>query len=51
METTKKYTSPRIEIIYPDNEISLVLASTPPEGPGETLNNIQSSFKENLVLI
>ena len=42
METKKKYTSPAIEIIVLDNEISLALESTPPVGPSETLN-----FKEN----
>jgi len=31
----KKYTTPRIEWIPLDNEISLALESTPPEGPGE----------------
>jgi hypothetical protein len=35
METKKKYIAPAIEIISLDNEISLVLESTPPEGPGE----------------
>lgn len=36
METTKKaYTAPAIEKILLDNEISLVLESTPPAGPGE----------------
>jgi len=29
------YNAPEIEIIQLDNEISLVLESTPPEGPGE----------------
>ena len=31
----KKYIKPRIEIIFFDNEISLALESSPPEGPGE----------------
>lgn len=30
-----KYMAPLIECIKLDNEISLVLESTPPEGPGE----------------
>ncbi len=52
METKKKYTAPEIELIELDNEISLVLASnTPPEGPSETLNSIQSPFKENTGLV
>ncbi|MFZ4725100.1 MAG: hypothetical protein ACOYMD_06600 [Paludibacter sp.] len=49
METKKKYIKPRIEWIPLDNEISLALASSPPEGPSETLNSIQSPFKENKV--
>jgi hypothetical protein len=32
----KKYISPVIELIVLDNEISLALASSPPEGPSET---------------
>jgi len=31
----KKYIKPRIEIIFLDNEISLALESSPPDGPGE----------------
>jgi len=31
----KKYLAPVIEIILLDNEISLALESTPPDGPGE----------------
>jgi hypothetical protein len=46
METKKKYIKPRIEWIPLDNEISLALESAPPVGPGETLNNVQSPFKE-----
>jgi len=37
MESKKKYTVPSIEIIFLDNEISLSLESTPPEGPDEGL--------------
>jgi hypothetical protein len=43
----KKYISPRIEIIELDNEISLALQSSPPVGPSEVLNSIQSPFKED----
>jgi len=32
------YITPLIKCIELDNEISLVLESTPPGGPGETLN-------------
>lgn len=31
----KKYILPKIEIIAIDNEISLALESSPPDGPGE----------------
>lgn len=49
----KKYISPRIEWIPLDNEISLALASSPPEGPNETrlIPNEQvyfNPFKENV---
>ena len=47
----KKYTVPRIEIIFLDNEISLVLESAPPVGPSETLNSVQSPFKEEIGLV
>jgi len=47
----KKYIAPRIEWILLDNEISLALASSPPAGPSETLNSIQSPFKDNLSLV
>jgi hypothetical protein len=36
METKKIYTAPEIELVELDNEISLALESSPPEGPGET---------------
>jgi hypothetical protein len=51
METKKKYIKPRIEIIFLDNEISLALESAPPVGPNETLNSIQSPFKQESVLV
>jgi hypothetical protein len=51
METKKKYIKPRIEWIPLDNEISLALESAPPVGPSETLNSIQSPFKENTGLV
>jgi hypothetical protein len=46
LETKKKNIMPCIEIIFLDNEISLALESSPPVGPNETLNSIQSPFKE-----
>ena len=51
METKKKYIKPRIEIIFLDNEISLALESAPPVGPNETLNSIQSPFKQESGLV
>jgi len=51
METKKKYIAPLIECIPLDNEISLALESSPPIGPDESLNSIQSPFKENAGLV
>jgi len=51
METKKKYIKPRIEWIPLDNEISLALESSLPAGPSETLNNIQSPFKQEISLV
>ena len=47
----KKYITPRIEWIPLDNEISLALQSAPPVGPSETLNSIQSPFKQEVGLV
>ncbi len=47
----KKYTAPQIDWIPLDNEISLALESAPPAGPSETLNSIQSPFKQDLGLV
>lgn len=47
----KKYKAPRIEWIPLDNEISLALESAPPAGPSETLNSVQSPFKESSSLV
>jgi len=33
----KKYLAPEVELIQLDNEISLSLQSTPPDGPGEVV--------------
>ncbi len=38
----KIYTAPAIEIIFLDNQISLALESSPPEGPNEFGNIIQT---------
>lgn len=35
------YSSPDIELIQLDNDISLVLDSTPPLGPGETYLQVE----------
>jgi len=42
METKEKYTSPCIETIPLDNEISLALTSTPPLGPDESNNTLHT---------
>jgi hypothetical protein len=46
-----QYIKPHIEIIFLDNEISLALESSPPSGPSETLNSIQSPFKQEIGLV
>jgi hypothetical protein len=46
METKIIYIAPAIKLIKLDNSISLALESSPPEGPGETFNNVQSPFKD-----
>ena len=47
----KKYTTPQLQLIELDNEISLALESVPPVGPDETLNNTQSPFKQETGLV
>jgi len=47
----KKYIAPRIEWIPLDCEISLALESNPPVGPSETLNSVQTPFKEESGLV
>lgn len=46
----KKYTAPKVGLIELDNEISLAMESSPPIGPDETLNSVQTPFKEESVL-
>ena len=41
------YSAPLIECIQLDNEISLVLESTPAIGPGETVNRIPEYFNND----
>jgi len=43
------YTSPNIEIILLDNEISLQMQSMPPGGPEEVLGFNKESFFENKI--
>lgn len=53
-KTTEKrmYTSPVIVCVELDNEISLVLESSPPEGPGEGLGyNKNNPFKSDTSLV
>jgi hypothetical protein len=49
----RTYTSPKIEQIKLDNEISLALESTPANGPGEGYNKVpeylnNDPFKNNV---
>jgi hypothetical protein len=46
-ENKKIYFQPQIEHINLDNEISLILESTPPEGPNESLNSIPDYFNND----
>ena len=39
IENKKIYFPPQVEHIYLDNEISLILESSPPVGPDESLNS------------
>lgn len=41
------YTTPVIELIKLDNEISLALQSAPPDGPGEVNNNYPATFSNS----
>lgn len=43
----RKYIAPDIVLIKLDNEISLALESTPPEGPNEVYNITPTQFNNN----
>ncbi len=43
----KTYQTPKIEIVILDNEISLVLATNPPAGPGENNQENKDFNKES----
>lgn len=47
------YSTPKIEVILLDKEISLILNSVPPEGPGESYLQInsQNPLKEETYLV
>lgn len=47
IEEIRAYVSPKIEFIKLDNEISLVLESTPPVGPEEGSLQIKDYFNSN----
>jgi len=47
----KIYTTPQLQLIELDNEISLALESAPPAGPSETLNSVQNPFKQETSLV
>lgn len=40
----RKYTCPNIVCIELDNDISLALESSPPEGPGETVSVVKPDY-------
>jgi len=42
-----EYIKPEIELIRLDNEISLILESSPPEGPGEGMLIVPGSENNN----
>jgi hypothetical protein len=43
----KIYSTPCIDLIILDNEISLALESSPPAGPEETSTNLPFNFNNN----
>ena len=45
----KNYVSPVIERVLLDHEISLILQSAPPEGPGETGELLNPSNQSHLM--
>jgi len=47
MEHKKQYIEPQIELVRLDNDISLALESTPPEGPLEYGYNTPEFFNNN----
>jgi hypothetical protein len=52
METKKKYITPCLELIPLDNEISLALESSAPEGPGEGIGfYMNNPFKDEVGLV
>jgi hypothetical protein len=48
MKNTKKmYVSPSVERVLLDHEISLILQSAPPEGPGEPTGELINPANQN----
>lgn len=50
MKTMKEkqiYSYPKVERIKLDNEISLILESTPPDGPGESFTSAPEYFNND----
>lgn len=43
----KKYKAPQVELILIDNEITLILQSTPPAGPDEIGQNASGHFNND----
>lgn len=47
MKEKQEYTLPRIDRTELDNEISLQLESTPPEGPNESISGVRYFIDSN----
>ena len=51
MKTLKRtYISPEVVKIKLDHEISLILASAPPDGPGEIIGQAPEFFNQNQMM-
>lgn len=52
MNTKKNYTSPQVEVIQLDSDISLILQSEPPIGPNEFSFNsdIIDTHNQNVII-
>jgi hypothetical protein len=53
MKNTKKmYVSPSVERVLLDHQISLILQSAPPDGPGEILSDgLDNTLSQNRMMV